>query len=145
MLVLTGQTMSIFTMIGIIMLMGLATKNGILLVDFTNTLRDRDKMERNAAILKAGPIRLRPILMTTLAMIFGMLPTAFGKGEGSESRSPMAMAVIGGLTTSTLLTLIVVPVVYTLLDDLRHVRSWRLWKRFGKSETPANLEIKKSA
>jgi hydrophobic/amphiphilic exporter-1 (mainly G- bacteria), HAE1 family len=133
MLVLTGQTMSIFTMIGIIMLMGLATKNGILLVDFTNTLRDRDKMDRNAAILKAGPIRLRPILMTTLAMIFGMLPTAIGKGEGSESRSPMAMAVIGGLTTSTLLTLVVVPVVYTLMDDLRNVRSWRIWRRFKKT------------
>jgi len=126
--------MSIFTMIGIIMLMGLATKNGILLVDFTNTLRERDGMERNAAILKAGPIRLRPILMTTLAMIFGMLPTAFGRGEGSESRSPMAMAVIGGLTTSTLLTLVVVPVVYTLMDDLRHVRSWRLWRWFRKAE-----------
>ncbi len=134
MLVATGQTMSIFTMIGIIMLMGLATKNGILLVDFTNTLRERDGMERNAAILKAGPIRLRPILMTTLAMIFGMLPTAFGRGEGSESRSPMAMAVIGGLTTSTLLTLVVVPVVYTLMDDLRHVRSWRLWRWFRKAE-----------
>ncbi len=144
-LVLTGQTMSIFTMIGIIMLMGLATKNGILLVDFTNTLRDRDKMDRDAAILKAGPIRLRPILMTTFAMIFGMLPTAFGTGEGSESRSPMAMAVIGGLATSTLLTLIVVPVVYTLLDDLRHIRSWRLWNRFKKTEIPLQTEIKKSA
>jgi HAE1 family hydrophobic/amphiphilic exporter-1 len=122
-------------MIGIIMLMGLATKNGILLVDFTNTLRERDGMSRTAAILKAGPIRLRPILMTTLAMIFGMLPTAFGQGEGSESRAPMAMAVVGGLTTSTLLTLIVVPVVYTLLDDLRHVRSWRLWNLFTKKPT----------
>ncbi len=122
-LLITGQTVSIFTMIGIIMLMGLVTKNGILLVDFTNTLRTRDRMERDAAVLKAGPIRLRPILMTTFAMIFGMLPVALW---GSESRSPMAVAVVGGLTTSTLLTLVVVPVVYTLMDDLVHPSRWRL-------------------
>jgi HAE1 family hydrophobic/amphiphilic exporter-1 len=127
-LLLSGQTISIFTMIGVIMLMGLVTKNGILLVDFTNTLRTRDGMERNAALLKAGPIRLRPILMTTFAMVFGMLPVAM---FGSESRSPMAVAVIGGLTTSTLLTLVVVPVVYTLMDDLVHPSTWRViawWK-----------------
>ncbi len=113
------MTMHIFTMIGIIMLMGLVTKNAILLVDYTNTLRRRDGMERDAAIRKAGPTRLRPILMTTLAMIFGMLPTALGTGSGSESRAPMAVAVIGGLITSTLLTLVVVPVVYTLLDGVQ--------------------------
>ncbi len=121
-----GMTMSIMTMIGIIMLMGLVTKNGILLVDFTNTLRRRDGMERDAAVLKAGPIRLRPILMTTFAVIFGMLPVALGTGAGAESRGPMAIAVIGGLITSTLLTLVVVPVVYTLLDDLG-----RLFRRSG--------------
>ena len=127
-LLLTGMTLSIFTMIGIIMLMGLVTKNGILLVDFTNTLRRRDGLERNAALLKAGPIRLRPILMTTFAMIFGMLPIAL---LGSESRAPMAVTVIGGLTTSTLLTLVVVPVVYTLVDDLTHPQAWRItqWLR----------------
>jgi len=125
-LILTRQTVSIFTMIGIIMLMGLVTKNGILLVDYTNTLRRRDGLERNAALLRAGPVRLRPILMTTLAMIFGMLPVAL---FGSESRSPMAVAVIGGLTTSTLLTLVVVPVVYTLLDDLAHPGRWRIRQR----------------
>jgi len=114
-------------LIGMIMLMGLVTKNAILLVDFTNTLRTRDGMERNAAILKAGPIRLRPILMTTFAIIFGMLPGALGTGEGSESRSPMSISVIGGLTTSTLLSLVVVPVVYTLFDDLMHPRAWRIW------------------
>ena len=117
--------MCIFTMIGIILLMGLVTKNGILLVDSTNTLRRREGMERDAAILKAGPTRLRPILMTTFAMIFGMLPIALGMGPGSESRAPMAVAVIGGLTTSTLLTQVVVPVVYTLLDDLSHPGQWR--------------------
>ena len=127
-LLLAGMTFSIFTMIGVIMLMGLVTKNGILLVDYTNTLRRRDDLERNAALLKAGPTRLRPILMTTFAMIFGMLPIAL---FGSESRSPMAVTVIGGLTTSTLLTLVVVPVVYTLLDDLTHPERWRIvqWLR----------------
>jgi HAE1 family hydrophobic/amphiphilic exporter-1 len=127
-LVATGMTMSIFTMIGIIMLMGLVTKNAILLVDYTNTLRDRDGKERNTAILEAGPTRLRPILMTTLAMVFGMLPIAMGTGAGSESRAPMAVAVIGGLLASTLLTLVVVPVVYTIMDDLVHPSRWRLVK-----------------
>lgn len=117
-LVLTGMTMSIYTMIGIILLMGLVTKNGILLVDYTNTLRRRDRMRRDEAVERAGMVRLRPILMTTCAVIFGMLPIAVGTGVGSESRAPMAVAVIGGLITSTLLTLIVVPTVYTLLDDL---------------------------
>jgi hydrophobic/amphiphilic exporter-1 (mainly G- bacteria), HAE1 family len=118
MLVATGSTQSIFTMIGIIMLMGLVTKNAILLVDYTNTLRRRDGLERTAALQRAGPVRLRPILMTTFAVIFGMLPIALGRGPGSESRSPMAITVIGGLITSTVLTLVVVPVVYSLLDDL---------------------------
>jgi HAE1 family hydrophobic/amphiphilic exporter-1 len=125
-LILSNMTVSIFTMIGIILLMGLVTKNGVLLVDFINTLRHRDGMDRGAAILKAGPIRLRPILMTTLAVIFGMLPIAIGTGAGSESRQPMAVAVIGGLTTSTLLTLVVVPAVYTIVDDLVHPSQWRV-------------------
>jgi hydrophobic/amphiphilic exporter-1 (mainly G- bacteria), HAE1 family len=103
-------------MIGVIMLMGLVTKNAILLVDYANRLR-REGMERREALVAAAKIRLRPILMTTLAMIFGMLPLAFEIGAGSEMRAPMARAVIGGLITSTLLTLIVVPVVYTFLDD----------------------------
>jgi HAE1 family hydrophobic/amphiphilic exporter-1 len=124
-LLLTGYTMSIFSMIGIILLMGLVTKNAILLIDYTNTLRERDRMPRHEALLRAGPVRLRPILMTTAAMIFGMLPIALGiggGGAGGEQRAPMAVAVIGGLITSTLLTLIVVPVVYTLLDDLGGLR-----------------------
>jgi HAE1 family hydrophobic/amphiphilic exporter-1 len=124
-LVAFGMTLSIFTMIGIILLMGLVTKNGILLVDYTNTLRKRG-VERGEAVRKAGPVRLRPILMTTCAMIFGMLPVALGTGSGSESRAPMAIAVIGGLVVSTLLTLVVVPVVYTLVDDLSHPRTWRV-------------------
>jgi hydrophobic/amphiphilic exporter-1 (mainly G- bacteria), HAE1 family len=115
-LLLTRGNLNVMTMIGIIMLMGLVVKNGILLVDFANRQR-AEGLERNAALLSAGRIRLRPIVMTTMAMIFGMLPLAFAIGEGSEARAPMARAVIGGLVTSTLLTLFVVPVVYTLLDD----------------------------
>jgi HAE1 family hydrophobic/amphiphilic exporter-1 len=97
--------------------MGLVTKNAILLVDYTNTLRRRG-MPRREALLAAGPVRLRPILMTTAAMIFGMLPVALALSEGSEMRAPMAVAVIGGLVTSTLLTLVVVPVAYTLIDSI---------------------------
>ncbi len=118
-LMVTGDRINIYSLIGVIMLMGLVTKNAILLVDYTITLRHQG-MERNEALLKAGPVRLRPIVMTTAAMVFGMLPTALKIGEGSESRAPMAIAVIGGLITSTLLTLVVVPVVYTLIDDLEN-------------------------
>jgi HAE1 family hydrophobic/amphiphilic exporter-1 len=116
MLVLTRGTINIMSLIGLIMLMGLVTKNAILLVDFTKTLRSRG-MSRRDALIAAGRTRLRPILMTTLAMIFGMLPLALALGQGAEMRAPMARAVIGGLITSTLLTLLVVPVVYTVLDD----------------------------
>jgi HAE1 family hydrophobic/amphiphilic exporter-1 len=115
-LLIFGSSMSVMSLIGIIMLMGLVTKNGILLVDYINIQRERGS-SRSEAILIAGPTRLRPILMTTFAMVFGMLPVAFSFGEGSEFRSPMGQAVIGGLITSTFLTLIVVPVVYTIFDD----------------------------
>jgi HAE1 family hydrophobic/amphiphilic exporter-1 len=118
-LMVTGERISIFSLIGVIMLMGLVTKNAILLVDYTITLRHRG-MSREEALLKAGPVRLRPIIMTTAAMVFGMLPTALKLGEGAETRAPMAIAVIGGLITSTLLTLVVIPVVYTLVDDLEN-------------------------
>jgi HAE1 family hydrophobic/amphiphilic exporter-1 len=115
-LLVTKGTINVMSMIGIIMLMGLVTKNGILLIDFVNQRREEGE-ERLQAILESGRIRLRPIIMTTVAMIFGMLPLAFAIGEGAEQRAPMAHAVIGGLITSTLLTLFVVPVVYSLLDD----------------------------
>jgi HAE1 family hydrophobic/amphiphilic exporter-1 len=111
------SALSVMSMIGIIMLMGLATKNGILLVDYANVLRDRG-LERSEALIQAGATRLRPILMTTFAMIAGMMPVAFALGEGSEFRSPMGEAVIGGLITSTFLTLFIVPVVYSFLDDI---------------------------
>ena len=115
-LLLTKGNLNVMTMIGIIMLMGLVTKNGILLVDFANQQREAG-MDRREALLSSGRIRLRPIIMTTVAMIFGMLPLALAIGAGAETRAPMARAVIGGLITSTILTLFVVPVVYTLLDD----------------------------
>ncbi len=123
-LLLTGDTINIMSLIGLIMLMGLVTKNAILLVDYTKVLRGRG-MDRRTALITAGRTRLRPILMTTTAMIFGMLPLFFALGEGAEFRAPMARAVVGGLITSTLLTLIVVPVVYTLLDD---VSAWLFWR-----------------
>ena len=117
MLLITGDHVSIISLIGLIMLMGLVTKNAILLVDYTKTLRRRG-LERREALIEAGRTRLRPIMMTTLAMIFGMLPTALAIGSGAEMRAPMGRGVIGGLITSTMLTLIVVPVMYSILDDL---------------------------
>jgi hydrophobic/amphiphilic exporter-1 (mainly G- bacteria), HAE1 family len=115
-LLLTNGNINVMTMIGIIMLMGLVTKNGILLLDFSNQQREKG-VSRHDSLLQSGRIRLRPIIMTTVAMIFGMLPLAFAIGEGAEQRAPMARAVIGGLITSTMLTLFVVPVMSTLLED----------------------------
>lgn len=115
-LFLTGKTLNIFSLIGLILLMGLVKKNAILLVDYTNVLRGRG-MSRRDAILQAGPVRMRPILMTTFAMIFGMLPIALAVGEGAETRAPMGIAVIGGLLTSLILTLVVVPAAYDIFDD----------------------------
>ncbi|TSA14268.1 MAG: efflux RND transporter permease subunit [Betaproteobacteria bacterium] len=114
-LLVTGTTLNIFSMIGIVFLMGLVTKNAILLVDFANK-GQRDGLSRADALLAAGQVRLRPILMTTAAMIFGMLPLALGLGEGGEQQAPMGRAIIGGVITSTLLTLVVVPVIYSYLD-----------------------------
>jgi hydrophobe/amphiphile efflux-1 (HAE1) family protein len=114
-LLVTGQAMSLFALIGIIMLMGLVVKNGILLVDFTQQLRAAGRSARDA-LLEAAPLRLRPILMTTIAMVAGMVPVALARGDGAETRVPMALVIIGGLITSTVLTLVVVPVVYSLLD-----------------------------
>jgi multidrug efflux pump subunit AcrB len=116
-LLATGSTLNIFSVIGVVMLMGLVTKNAILLVDFTNH-GQREGKSQYQAIIDAGQVRLRPILMTTLAMIFGMLPMAIGMGDGGETQAPMGRAVIGGVITSTLLTLVVVPVAYTYLDNL---------------------------
>jgi predicted RND superfamily exporter protein len=107
-----------YALIGIVMLMGLVTKNAILLVEYCLTAMKKG-MTREQAIFSAGNTRMRPILMTTTAMIAGMLPIAAGLGAGAEARSPMAIAVVGGLFMSTLLTLVVVPVVFTYMDDLQ--------------------------
>ncbi len=135
-LMMFNSTLSMFSVIGVVMLMGLVTKNAILLVDFA--IRSREPftnaqgelvpgLNRHDALLLAARVRLRPILMTTLAMIFGMVPLAFALTEGSEMRAPMGQAVIGGVITSSLLTLVVVPVVYCYMDDLANWAS-RLWR-----------------
>ncbi|SPA03258.1 Nodulation protein NolG (fragment) (plasmid) [Cupriavidus taiwanensis] len=140
-LLLFGSTLNMFSIIGFIMLMGLVTKNAILLVDFANQARQGDvdgtygraPLSREAALVEAARVRLRPILMTTLAMIFGMVPLAFSLGEGAEQRAPMGQAVIGGIITSSILTLVVVPVIYTYLDD------FGAWLRpFWRDRTPSS-------
>mgnify|MGYP005847347907 FL=1 len=123
-LYLGGFSFDMLGMIGIILLMGLVTKNSILLVEFTNQLKRRGLGTREA-VMEAGPIRQRPNLMTTLAMICGMVPVAAGIGAGAELRQPMGVSVIGGLVVSTLLTLVLVPVAYSLIDDLGRL----LWRR----------------
>ncbi len=123
-LLLTGTTLNLFSMIGFIMLMGLVTKNGILLVDFANRAR-RGGASLHDSLLQAGQVRLRPIMMTTAAMIAGMTPLALGLGEGGETQAPMGRAIIGGVITSTLLTLVVIPVLYTYLDRFAEWRKAR--------------------
>jgi HAE1 family hydrophobic/amphiphilic exporter-1 len=130
-LTITGRTLNIFSMIGMIMLMGLVTKNAILLIDYTNLLRSRG-LDREEALLRAGPVRLRPILMTAMSTIAGMIPVAIGLGSGAETRAPMGTCIVGGMVTSTVLTLVVIPVVYSLMDDLA-LRIRRLF--FGAAET----------
>ena len=116
-LLLANKLFDMVAFIGLIMLMGLVTKNSILLIDYTNVLRRRG-MNRSEAIIEAGATRLRPILMTSLAMILGMLPVAFGFGTSNDFRAAIGYTIIGGVISSTILTLVVVPVVYSLLDDL---------------------------
>jgi multidrug efflux pump subunit AcrB len=135
-LLFTATTLNIFSIIGFIMLMGLVTKNAILLVDFTNQAVRAGKSVREA-ILEAGQVRLRPIMMTTTAMIFGMLPMAIGVGEGGEMLAPMGRAVIGGVITSTLLTLLIVPVLYTYVYAFSE-RAKAFWR--GKPATAAVQE-----
>ncbi|SHJ99453.1 hydrophobic/amphiphilic exporter-1, HAE1 family [Geosporobacter subterraneus DSM 17957] len=127
-LFITGRTLSVTALIGVIMLAGIVVNNAIVLVDYINTRR-REGEERNEAIVNAGPIRLRPILMTTLTTVLGLLPLALGIGEGAEAQAPMATVVIGGLTLSTLLTLVFVPVMYTLFDDFKSFIKRKLFRR----------------
>ena len=130
---LTMESLSIFGIIGFIMLMGLVAKNGILLVDFTNHLKAQG-LPLKEALVEAGKERLRPILMTTVAMIFGMLPIALSNGPGSEFKRSMAWVIIGGLTSSLLLTLVVVPTVYYIFDRLKD-------KITGAKKKPATVAV----
>jgi Cation/multidrug efflux pump len=128
-LALTMNDLNIFSIIGLIVLIGLVAKNAILLVDFTNHMRRDKGMDTFNALIEAGKERLRPILMTTFAMIFGMLPIAMASGNGAEFKNGMAWVIIGGLASSMILTLVVVPVVYYIFDKLtarfRHYRKNR--------------------
>ncbi|MDH4035472.1 MAG: efflux RND transporter permease subunit, partial [candidate division Zixibacteria bacterium] len=132
------SSLSIMSMIGIVMLMGLVTKNAILLIDFVKQQRAKG-VSRSEAVLIAGPVRLRPILMTTFATVFGMLPLALGIGPGAEMRSGMARAVIGGMISSTMLTLVVVPIVYTVVDDV--VGFFRPRKKAPSAPEPVDLKV----
>jgi HAE1 family hydrophobic/amphiphilic exporter-1 len=117
-LLITGDTLNIMSMIGVILLMGIVAKNAILLIDFAKWGQEQG-MHRRAAIIEAGRVRLRPIMMTTMALIAGMIPVALGSGEGADFRAPLGRAIIGGTITSTLLTLLVIPTMYEILDDIR--------------------------
>ena len=138
-----GMTINVYSAIGLMMLFGIVKKNSILQVDYTNTLRAQG-MERHEAIIAANHVRLRPILMTTLAIIAGMIPIAFGRGAGAGSRASMAVTIIGGQVLCLLLTLLVTPVVYSYFDDLRE---WspvsairRVWReKTGRAPKPAEI------
>jgi HAE1 family hydrophobic/amphiphilic exporter-1 len=124
---LSGFTVNLMSLIGVILLMGIVAKNAILLIDFAKWAREKDGKPLREALIEAGAIRLRPILMTTFALIAGMIPVALGRGEGAQFRAPLGVAIIGGVLTSTLLTLLVIPTFYEVMDEWRH---W-LASRFG--------------
>lgn len=131
-LAITGRTINVASLIGLIMLAGIVVNNTIVLIDFILTLR-REGMERDKAIIEAGPIRLRPVLMTTLTTVLGLLPMAFATGEGAELEAPLAIALIGGLVLSTVITLIFIPVVYSLVDDMGNFFRRKVFKKTGDS------------
>ncbi len=136
-LYISGQAITMFAQIGLIGLMGVVMKNGILLVDQANRLREEEGASAREAIHRAGPLRLRPVLMTALAMIFGMVPLAISNSQGSEFRSALGILLMGGMISSTLLTFVVVPVAYTLLDDARrYVNIALVWLRLRKPDAP---------
>jgi HAE1 family hydrophobic/amphiphilic exporter-1 len=135
-----GQTINIFSMIGIILLFGLVTKNSILLVDYANQLRNQG-MDQLEAMRTAAPVRMRPVLMTAISMIFGVLPAALGLGPGAETRVPLAVATATGMLSSTILTLLVVPVIYVSFEDIGEAIKRRL-RRNEPSLQPAE-EVQK--
>jgi HAE1 family hydrophobic/amphiphilic exporter-1 len=128
-LIITRDSLNIMSLIGVILLMGIVAKNAILLIDFAKWAREKQGLALREALIEAGAIRLRPILMTTVALIAGMLPVALGRGEGAQFRSPLGISVIGGVITSTLLTLVAIPTFYEILDEWRS----KLARRFGMS------------
>jgi HAE1 family hydrophobic/amphiphilic exporter-1 len=136
---ITGSTLNIMSLIGVILLMGIVAKNAILLIDFAKWARERG-MPIREALVEAGRIRLRPIIMTTLALIAGMLPVALGRGEGADFRAPLGRAVIGGVLTSTLLTLLVIPTVYEILEGWKARLVERFFRRRGTGEYPVPVE-----
>ena len=138
-LLITGHTLNLFSVIGIILLFGLVTKNSILLVDFANQLREKG-VDKREAIRRAAPIRMRPVLMTAIALIFAVLPAAIGLGPGAESRAPMAIATACGMFSSTLLTLIVVPVFYLLVDDAAEWLKAGFRRLFGSKQPTESAE-----
>ena len=136
-LAMTDMTINIMSMIGIILLAGIVAKNAILLVDFAKWAREKQGMHLREALIEAGAIRLRPILMTTFALVAGMIPVALGRGEGAQFRAPLGIAVIGGVLTSTLLTLLVIPTFYEIMDE------WREWAmhKLGKKNPMRTAEM----
>jgi HAE1 family hydrophobic/amphiphilic exporter-1 len=137
-LLITGDTLNIMSLIGVILLMGIVAKNAILLIDFAKWTHEKKHVPMRDALIEAGAIRLRPILMTTLALIAGMIPVALGRGEGADFRSPLGRAVIGGTITSTVLTLFIIPTVYEILDDWREKAAARFRRRGEAHARPAH-------
>jgi HAE1 family hydrophobic/amphiphilic exporter-1 len=139
-LLVTGDTLNIMSLIGVILLMGIVAKNAILLIDFAKWTHELKGLPMRDALIEAGAIRLRPILMTTLALIAGMIPVALGRGEGADFRAPLGRAVIGGTITSTILTLFVIPTVYEILDDWREKLLAKFGRRHAEHAAPVQPE-----
>ena len=139
-LLITHDTLNIMSLIGVILLMGIVAKNAILLIDFAKWTHEKKQVPMRDALIEAGAIRLRPILMTTLALIAGMIPVALGRGEGADFRSPLGRAVIGGTITSTVLTLFVIPTVYEIFDDWREKAGAMMRRRSARRVRPAHGE-----
>jgi HAE1 family hydrophobic/amphiphilic exporter-1 len=135
-LIITGDTLNIMSLIGVILLMGIVAKNAILLIDFAKWSHEKGTPLREA-LIEAGRIRLRPIMMTTIALIAGMIPVALGHGEGADFRAPLGRAVIGGVITSTLLTLLVIPTIYEILDGFRSWIIAKFWRRIIRTHPRA--------
>ena len=139
-LLVTGKPLEIMSMIGVILLVGIVAKNAILLIDFAKWSEEAG-MDRREALIHAGRVRLRPILMTTFALVAGMVPVALGSGEGGDFRAPLGITVIGGVVTSTLLTLLVIPTVYEVLADSRDWLIARFTRRAPRPVPPLEHRV----